>query len=521
MTAVGPNIIVVTTDQQRTDSMGCYGSAFASTPNLDAMAAEGLRCDRAYTTNPVCTPSRASLYSGRYVSSHGAWNVGTKVPETERLLSHRLADRGYRTHLIGKAHFQPFQTTPDQSRESRGWDDGDATFSGPYYGFETTELALGHSTSGIRGAYGQWVRQHVGSVDFPARMRATGAFGAEAYDWELPVELHQTRWIAERTEAFLDQRADDRPFLLSLGFQDPHHPHAVPTSRSRRIDTAAVPLPAFTPGELDDKPPHFAAVHEGSWSAAHPLRGRFPLAGQEERGYDYRQVPPEDARLARAYYYELVAMVDDAMGQILRALDERGLAENTIVVFTTDHGELLGDHGLWLKGPFCYEQLVRVPLLLRWPAGLDPGVYSGLISFADLVPTILGLAGLDDAEGSDAPTFDGQDLSESLCGRSGPQRRQALIEHVDDPDGIRLKTVVTDRHKRRRTTGPSGVSSTTSSTTPPSSATCGPTATSPRSRASCCWRCSPSSSAPTGVFPVSPSSEHVAGGSDERPPCAG
>lgn len=438
-----PNLVVITTDQQRTDSLGCYGSAFASTPHLDSMAAEGVRCDRAYTANPVCTPSRATLYSGRYVSSHGVWNTGVKVPETEVLLSHRLARHGYRTHLLGKAHLQPYLAQRDESRESLGWGIDTHAFTDPYYGFESTELALGHSLTGIRGSYGRWVEQEAGRTKFSAHRRAARTFGGEAYDWDLPAELHQSRWIVGRTEAFLDQASDDRPFFLSIGFQDPHHPHAVPTSWPGRIEASHVPLPRYEPGELDDKPPHFSAVHEGRWGAEHPLRGQFPLAGQSEPSFDYRRVTDEEARLGRAYYYELAAIIDHAIGDILRALEERGLTRSTMVVFTSDHGELLGDHGLWMKGPFCYEQLVRVPLLLRWTGQLPPGEFGGLISLVDIVPTVLGLAGLADTD----PRMDGLDMSEIFKGRPGPVRERALIEHTDDPAGIRLKTLVTDRFK--------------------------------------------------------------------------
>ncbi len=114
-----PNILIITTDQQRTDSLSCYGSTFTDTPHLDRLAAEGVCLERAYCANPVCTPARASIFTGRYPSRHGAWNVGMNVPEEELMISHRLADVGYRTHYIGKAHFQPFGGSADQSIETR------------------------------------------------------------------------------------------------------------------------------------------------------------------------------------------------------------------------------------------------------------------------------------------------------------------------------------------------------------------------------------------------------------------
>lgn len=133
-----PNILLITTDQQRTDTLGCYGSAWAGTPHLDAFAASGIICDRAYTTNPVCTPSRISLFTGLQVSKHGAWNIGVNAPEETRTIAHRLTEQGYRTHNIGKMHFQSYASRADRSRETvPGWAGSEPDFSGPYYGFQT------------------------------------------------------------------------------------------------------------------------------------------------------------------------------------------------------------------------------------------------------------------------------------------------------------------------------------------------------------------------------------------------
>lgn len=189
-----PNIILITTDQQRVDSLGCYGFELASTPNIDRLAKNGVLFERAYCTSPVCTPSRATLYSGRYVGNHGAWNVGTKIPEDETLLSHRLSSEGYRTHHIGKAHFEPYFTKPDVSRESTepGWETNFEDFSGPYYGFETVELAMGHSLYGLRGHYGQWVKEQTGQTEFSVECRSSSKFGGEAYIWDIPEHCHSS-----------------------------------------------------------------------------------------------------------------------------------------------------------------------------------------------------------------------------------------------------------------------------------------------------------------------------------------
>ncbi|MHB9025160.1 MAG: sulfatase family protein [Armatimonadota bacterium] len=441
-----PNVLLITTDQQRADSMSCYGSPFTQTPALDRLACEGVRFDRAYCTNPVCTPARASIFSGRYVSRHGAWNVGMNIPEDEAFLSHRLGAVGYRTHYIGKAHFQGFGGSPAQSMEAMtDWACRYPAFTGPYYGFSTVELALGHTHWGLAGHYGAWVRRQVTAEEFAAyrqvTCRAATSFGGEAYDWALPTALHNSVWTASRTVEWLERQDPAHPFFLAVGFQDPHHPHCLPTDFTERVDPSQVPLTDYMEGELNDKPPHFREAHEGTLEHS-AMRGEFWIAGQGA-GADFREVSENDTRLGRAYYYSMCKLIDQQIGRILEALDRTGLAENTLIIFTTDHGELLGDHGLWMKGPFHYEQLVRIPLLLRWPCGISSSMQtSALISQVDLAPTVLEAVGLPVPAG-----IDGSSALPFLRGEAERIRPSALVECVDDPHKLRLKTLITSTHK--------------------------------------------------------------------------
>jgi len=457
-----PNVIVITTDQQRRDSLSCYGSEFTSTPHLDNLASEGVVCDRAYTTNPVCTPARASLFSGQYMTRHGAWNVGMNVPETTTMVSHRLGQEGYRTHYVGKTHFQCYMGTdqwPNRSPADAGsssvesrtgdWESRYAEWKGPYYGFDEVELCLGHTTGGIAGHYGLWVKEKAGdSAQLEKFSEATPItdnpkFGGLALDWDLPTAWHNSTWTADRSIDFLNQSDPSTPFFLAIGFQDPHHPHALPSDFDDRVDPADVPLPRFTDGELDDKPSHFQLAHRSEIDESE-FRGDFPVAGQGTSAGDASAVTEQDARNGRAYYYSMVRLIDQQMGRILRCLEERGLADNTIVVFITDHGELLGDHGLWLKGPFHYEELVNIPMIVRWPQGGISGGrrVAGLISLVDVVPTLLS------ALGEPVPDVcDGADALSLLRGESDAARDHAIIECTDDPRGLRLKTVVTASRK--------------------------------------------------------------------------
>ncbi len=200
--------------------------------------------------------------------------------------------------------------------------------------------------------------------------------------------------------------------------------------------------PAYEEGELNDKPPHFEAVHSGKWTKDHPLHGEFPMAGQSSHGYDYRTVDPDEAQLGKSYYYAMVEMIDEAIGSIMEALQQASLEQNTIIFFTSDHGELLGDHGIWLKGPFHYEPLINVPLLCYGPGYFSALKQDAVVSLVDIVPTILELCGLPmPAE------LDGVSLKGLLQGRSSEARQVALVEYVDDPEGLRLKTVVSTRYK--------------------------------------------------------------------------
>jgi arylsulfatase A-like enzyme len=204
-----------------------------------------------------------------------------------------------------------------------------------------------------------------------------------------------------------------------------------------------VPLPRFVEGELADKPPHFDLVRRGAFDDS-AFRGTYPLAGQH-RNPPYHDLPEQSVRNARAYYYSMVALIDTQIGRILSHLESSGRLNDTIIVFTTDHGELLGDHGLWLKGPFHYEELVRIPFIVAWPGGFPAGSrVDDLVSQVDVVPTILDAAGAAPL----APSIiDGVSLLDLLRGRRLAKRPAVVVECVDDPAGLRLKTVVTARYK--------------------------------------------------------------------------
>lgn len=439
-----PNILIVCTDQQRTDTLSCYGSDFISTPGFDHVAEQGTRYDRAYCPSAICTPSRASLMTGKYTMRHGVWNVGVNTGNNVDFLSHRFARAGYQTRLVGKAHYEAYNADASLSRESSaGYRDGYGEWTGPYYGFESVELALGHAAWGIAGHYGGWVRKQSSSAEmerFRELRPADGApeFGGNAYDWALPTRLTNSVWTADRAIAFLeDERDPDRPFFMFVGFQDPHHPHCVPTDYGSKVDPATVPLPAYVEGELDHMPEHFRLAREGRLKGSAYAR-RWPVSGQHD-GFDYRPVTEESQRLGRAYYYSMVKLMDHQLLRLWAALDAAGLTEDTLVIVTSDHGELLGDHGLWMKGPFHYEQLARVPFLAMGPGIAAGGTEQSLVNLVDVAPTCLAAAGLPFAP----EEMDGIDLLR--------ERRQTadtvLCETILDWQGLICRSVIGERYK--------------------------------------------------------------------------
>lgn len=439
-----PNVLLITSDQQHWHTLG-HVNPEVRTPHLDRLAAAGTVFSRAYCPNPTCTPTRASIITGLYPSAHGAWSLGTKLPENVPTVGERFTAAGYRTALVGKAHFQPLAATPEYaSLESyplmqdldfwRG-------FSGPFYGFEHVQLARNHADEAHVGQhYALWMEEQ-GCADWRAYFRPpTGRAAGQRHHWPLPEEYHYNAWIAARTGSLLEEYAGGgENFFLWASFFDPHPPYLAPAPWDTMYDPARVTVPAAVPGEHRANPPHHRLTQEREPDFSPWLEP----GGNQVHGFHSHLFDREQQARNIAVYYGMISLMDKYVGRILQRLQALNLERETIVVFTTDHGHFFGQHGLTAKGAFLYEDMVRVPFIVRWPGRVPAGRRSpALQSLVDLAPTFLSLAGLP----AHAP-MSGLDQGAVWTGETDRCRGHVMVENRHQPTTVHQKCFIDQRYK--------------------------------------------------------------------------
>ncbi len=414
-----PNFVVFLTDQHRADLLGCAGHPVLRTPHIDGIAERGVRFNRFYVANPVCMPNRASLMTGRASSAHGVRSNGLPLSRDEVTFVELLRDAGYATVLVGKSHLQNNtglppklerpkanashrkpRTSLSQSRRDhldgrfyeqegqREWDNPYTRVMLPFYGFEQVELTTGHGDL-VEGNYMAWARQQGGDV-----RALRGADNALPHDYvcpqawrtAVPEALYPSTYIAEKSCDAIERLAQqDRPFFLLVSFPDPHHPFTPPGRYWDMYRPEDMPLePSYADADWP-VPPHVQAVFDERAAGRAQLEGFGAFAVNER-----------EAREAHALSCGMVACIDDAVGRVMAKLRQRGLLDDCVLSFTSDHGDFLGDHRLLLKGPAHYDSLVRVPFL--WADPMLPerrgAVTRRLASSMDLSATILDRAGI-------------------------------------------------------------------------------------------------------------------------------
>ncbi len=360
-----PNILWICTDQQRYDTIGALGYNHVSTPHIDSLLATGTAFTHAYCQSPICSPSRASFLTGMYASAvHVNGNGLEYFPDRPKLVTKIFDEAGYDCGLIGKLHL----ASASQGIEPRA-DDGYRYWE--YSHAPRDDWPVGHG-------YADWVRSKGAILD-----------DLVPHPDGVPVELHQTTWCAEKTIEFMGQQRD-RPWLASVNIYDPHPPFNAPREYRDMFDPAAMPGALFRDSDLQEQERLAFADFQSQVRQPETLdiNNRYYSAAADA------PYGPSDVRLLQAAYCAMIKQVDDQVGRMLAALDESGQRDNTIVIFTSDHGETLGDHGLIQKGCRFYEGLVRVPLIFSWPGHIQAGLRSdALVELSDKAPTLLELAG--------------------------------------------------------------------------------------------------------------------------------
>ena len=443
-----PNILLITSDQQHYSTLGAVNDKI-QTPALDRLCREGTRFDRAYCPNPTCTPTRASIITGMMPSQHGAWSLGTKLFEDVPTVGDTLRGAGYFTSLVGKAHFQPLATRYGMEsiecqplmRDLDFW----RNFHGPWYGFEYVETARMHGDESHAGQhYAIWMeaRGLENWKDYfdpwPPLPKKDHIYTDGAQTWDLPEELHYSVWTAERTIAQLERAAEEeRPFFVWSSFHDPHPPYIVPEPWASMYDPQDMPLGRLTEGEHENNPIHFRKTQEDD-----PDWWRAARKGEAIHGGHSHLHDTERLKRSMATYYGMTSFMDQQIGRILDALDRLGQADNTLVVFSTDHGHFLGHHGLIAKAIHHYEDLLRIPFIVRQPGAVPAGRASEAIqNLVDLSPTFLAAAGVE------VPiAMTGVNQLDNWRG-GDPARTWSITENHHGTTHFHMRTYVNQRYK--------------------------------------------------------------------------
>ena len=389
-----PNILWVITDQQRFDTIGALGNPLIHTPNLDKFITESVTFTNAFVQCPICAPSRGSFLTGRYPHTTGLRANGQRIRETERLVPRILADEHYACGLAGKLHLSPCAGGRVENRI----DDG-------YQVFEWS-----HDVSDQWPGQNQWyVWMRENGIPLPKPPAANGE-----HVWGMPMDPKntQTAWCCDEGIKFIRGQKNFNPWLMSVNIFQPHHPFWPTAEYLAHYDPAKMPKPAYQEGELSNKPLFQEVDHKGAY-------GNTALS--------FAKTSDEEHRKITAAYYAMIEQVDTDFGRMMKVLEDTGQADDTIVIFMSDHGEMLGDHGIYLKGPYFYDCLTRVPLIVRWPGKYKAGLkVDAMVELIDIAPTLVEAAGIPIPSG-----MQGRSLRPLLTGETSEGRDSVYTEFYD------------------------------------------------------------------------------------------
>lgn len=416
------NILWFCTDQQRFDTLGCYGNPFVNTPNIDRLAKSGVVFKRAYSQSPVCAPSRASFLTGRYPRTCSLRQNGQNIRPTERLIPKILSEHGYTSGLSGKLHINACNERCCKIKEPR-IDDGYDYFKWSHH----PAKAGGHNWP--MNEYSMWLTSR--GVEFSNPQHPDCKF----IDVGMPEEYHQTKWCVDCALEYMESaHKSNIPWLFSVNVFDPHHSFNPPAEYLQRyLDKLdSIPLPNYTEGELNNKPIFQTKDHGGAYDSP----GSFA----------YKNFTEKDHRYVKAAYWAMIDLIDHQFGRLVDYLTESGQLEDTMIIFTSDHGENLGDHGMYLKGPYFYENNVHIPLIISYPKKIKGGRESdALVELVDIAPTICDAAGI-----APEPGMQGRSLWQMLCGEKPLDEHRSSVyseyynSNIKHRDPLAFDTMVFD-----------------------------------------------------------------------------
>ncbi|TXT67439.1 MAG: putative Arylsulfatase [Promethearchaeota archaeon] len=417
------NILLIICDQQRRDHLSCYngGNIPLKTPNIDSIGEKGIRFTNFYCNNPICMPNRSTIFTGQYPSIHGVTTNGRNLSEGTETFAEILRRNGYHTASFGKIHLNYFgapygekYNNPTRSQEFVYEKDyKNLTHRSPYFGLEETKIISGHGTFLGHPDYKKWMIEKLkrnenlqaklniksGSSDKTLERKIKKCFHfiikecdveIQVFKHKVPEELYSTNFVKETTIGFLNRFAQGKykkdNFFCFCSFPDPHAPFTPPGKYFDMYNPEDVPLPeTFS----DDH-------HEGiKFFREHFLHSK-KTEGTNDKDFPHaKDLTKQEAKKALAAMYGMEKMIDDAVGDILKTLEKLSIAHNTIIIYTTDHGELGGDHRFFFKGPFIYDALIHIPFLMYVPGMSQNSISNSLVSSIDIPETLLEFAGVE------------------------------------------------------------------------------------------------------------------------------
>jgi arylsulfatase A-like enzyme len=459
------NFLFIFTDQQRKDHLSCYNEQMVlKTPNIDNIARQGIKFTNFYCNNPICMPNRSTIFTGKYPSVHGVTTNGRNLPQGTRTFVDILREKGYYTANFGKIHLNYFGATSKkfnnelESQEfayPRYYKKLSNHF--PYFGLEEFKIVSGHGILCGHPDYLNWVSSKI-NLDENLQLRLKidpedsdrdilrkfaklmtpdteqSSMKLQVWKHEIPQELYSTNFVKEHVIEFLEKFASGNysknKFFMFCSFPDPHHPFSPPGKYFDMFNPEDITLPQSFNDNHENSSELNKKHYTKSLNTEGQVRHLFPKA---------KDLTEFDAKQVIAASYGMEKMIDDAIGEILEVLEKTGLSDNTVVIYTTDHGDLGGEHRFFFKGPFLYSGLINIPFIIKIPNGLKNKVCSSLLSSIDIPETILELAGLS------IPEFmQGKSFKTILKNPEAKINDDILIEMDDEYINEKTKTLITD-----------------------------------------------------------------------------